>query len=696
MTLPKLRGIIAFFLVVSFAASRASHAVASPRPVVSLRSILQEMVDRSVAARLPTPWFTLKQASSHDPRKNDPGDPETWHSNTDYGQFIHTEVNEGRREWVIMEDRGPGAIVRFWTPLLADKDRQVIRFYFDGDPKPAITAKLNDLLSGQDVVKPPFAFVAWNETDLLNQRKSDFKAKRGVAGDLYLPIPYAKGCKITLDSIPFYYVINYRSYTSGTVVQTFSLSDYEAVSAPGSLLERTAAKLLGRDERGKAVDAAPATLAPNAEVALDLKAGAAAVREIRVRIDPREGPRVLRNVVLEASFDGKATVWCPIGDFFGSGVRFDAVHDWWRTVEADGTLTARWVMPYRRTGRLSLRNVGDKPVNVSVSAMTGPWRWDDRSLYFHSRWHSQLGLNTRPRSDWNYLEVAGRGRYAGDTLTVYSSVKDWYGEGDERIFLDGATFPAHIGTGTEDYYGYAWGMAGFFSSPFISMPKRDGTNQGDWRGYTTTTRLRLLDSIPFDTGLRHDMEVWNWAETAVDYSATTFWYALPGSTDNRMPQPREAASPLHGAPLDYKVADALECETLLISARFPGIETQIQDGGLRAGDWSGGRQLFVLAKSVGDFVELTIPVGDDRERSLVLYGTKSHDYGTLHFSVNGRPAWNDYDAYSAEAVASGPIELGRFTPHDGKLILRVQVAGANPASKGSRYYFGLDCVVLRP
>ncbi len=32
----------------------------------------------------------------------------------------------------------------------------------------------------------------------------------------------------------------------------------------------------------------------------------------------------------------------------------------------------------------------------------------------------------------------------------------------------------------------------------------------------------------------------------------------------------------------------------------------------------------------------------------------------------------------------------------GKFILRAEVSGANPASQGARYLFGLDCVTLLP
>ena len=144
--------------------------------------------------------------------------------------------------------------------------------------------------------------------------------------------------------------------------------------------------------------------------------------------------------------------------------------------------------------------------------------------------------------DWNYLEATGQGVYVGDTLTVFSPSPAWYGEGDERVYVDGEKFPSHMGTGTEDYYGYAWGMAQQFSSPFISMPRRDSTSRGDWRGYTTTSRLRLLDGVPWQHSLKFDMEIWDWAATKLAYSAGTFWYARPGAGSNRRPMPEEAAA----------------------------------------------------------------------------------------------------------------------------------------------------------
>jgi hypothetical protein len=662
---------------------------------VSLTTLLAEMTDRDAAAKWPEPAFTLKESSSHDRRKTNPADAATWHSNDDHDQFIRTEVNGGRREWVIMDHDGPGAITRFWIPLLADKDKQIVRFYFDGSATPAIAVNFNELLSGKLFVRPPLAFVAWNETDLRQELQASFKAPRGVAGDLYLPIPFAKSCKITLDQIPFYYVINYRAYAPGTRVETFTMDDYLAAKIKVAQTDKTL--MAGLDPQ-RVVGGNQATLGPGEELKLDLNKGEFSVCNLQVEIEPKDAPQVLRSIVLEATFDDEQTIWCPLGEFFGCGARLHAVRDWCRTVDEDGKLSASWIMPYERSGRLALKNVGTKRVTVKLGAQVLPWKWDDRSMHFHANWHCQLGMKTRPMFDWNYLEIEGRAKYVGDTLTVYSPVPEWYGEGDERIYLNGERVASQIGTGTEDYYGYAWGMANFFNSPFLSAPERDTSGRDSWKGYTTTSRLRLLDSIPVETSLKHDMEIWNWADTKVDYAVGLFWYGRPGVKHNRLPQPDEAAQPLKEAPPDparYKIPAALECEALPIIARSPGLPSEIQGSGLREGMWSGGQQLFVRANKVGDYLELSIPDKATGKRKVTLYGTKAPDYGILKFSINGQPAGPAYDAYHPVAIASGPIELGTFEPKDGKLLLRVEVVGTNRAAIGSRYFFGLDCVTLK-
>jgi hypothetical protein len=534
-----------FFASILSALSASAVCAADP---VTFQSLLAEMVDRDHLARLPVHSFRCLQASSYDRAQTDPNNPATWFANHDYEQFIRTETNEGRKEWVIMEHEGPGAIVRFWTPLHGPKNKQIIRFYFDGAKSPGITANLNDLMRGRLFVKPPFAFVA-----------SDEKAVEGVAGDLYLPIPFAKGCKITLDSLPFYYNINYRAYEKGTEVKTFAMNEYEAA---GDSLKKTADVLKTiryvatepvryRKIEKPWIDTGDVgtigTIQPRGELVINLPPGRNAIHRLVVNIDLKQASKAFCSTVLTANFDGEATIWCPVGEFFGCGDRLGGVQDWYRFAGQDAKLTALWVMPYGKSAHVALKNCGTIPVDASIVASVQPCHWDDRSMHFHATWRHQYPIETKKAAgtmDWNYLEATGQGVYVGDTLTVFSPSPAWYGEGDERVYVDGEKFPSHLGTGTEDYYGYAWGMAREFSSPFLSMPRRDQTSREDWRGYTTTSRVRLLDEIPFQRSLKFDMEIWDWAATKLDYSAAAFWYARPGATCNRKPMPEEAAKPI--------------------------------------------------------------------------------------------------------------------------------------------------------
>ncbi len=292
-------------------------------PTVTLESLLAEMVDRNAMARYPQPRYACKQASSYDRSQTDPANPKTWFANKDYEQFIRVEENDGRREWVIMEHQGPGCVVRFWAPLNPSKNNQTIRLYFDGNQTPAIAVKFNDLLAGRSFVKPPLALVA-----------SDEAPDKNVGGDLYLPIPFAKSCKITLDELPFYYAINYRAYEAGARVETFDMARFNAADTAlkqTTDVLRESASVAGGQKLGK-----EGRIEPGAELALDLSAGPATVRTLQVQIDLRDAPQVLRSAVVEARFDAESTVWCPLGEFFGCGARLNPVTDWVRSVEQGG------------------------------------------------------------------------------------------------------------------------------------------------------------------------------------------------------------------------------------------------------------------------------------------------------------------------------------------------------------------------
>ena len=676
---------------------------------VTLESLLKEMVDRDAVARRPEPAYKCMQVSSYDRRSKTPDDAAGWFANNDWSQFVRSEVNKGRVEWVLMDADGPGAIVRQWWGGKMPPKGAVLRFYLDGAEEPAIEGYPHDILAGGALTPKPLSM-------------EYAKAPAGSPGgmNLYLPIPYARHCKVTYaepdakdPSKPpnwRWYNMEYRTYAAGTKVRTFTMAELKAQDLEIEHVVTWLSNSLGGRVGGRSVWLKPQNLEPGKEVWLDLPAGPAAVWWVKLSLGgatASETASAMRSTVIRMVFDGEETVWCPLGDFLGSGAGLNAVESWYREVKAHavegGGLIgeSRWIMPYEKSARIGLLNLGKEPYYGDLRARVGDWKWDARSMHFHAAWRQERGIPTRPYRDWNYVTVAGKGVYMGDTLALFNPASAWWGEGDEKIWVDGESFPSHFGTGSEDYYGYSYGNPTVFQTPFCNQPRAGGPGNA---GHTTNTRTRILDAIPFEKSIKVDMEIWHWKDVKVDYAVTSYWYALPGATSNRTPQPEEAVAPLSKLDLPaarpdaraaFNIPGAIECEKMKVAAKSPDIAVETQrKNALPQGQWSGGEQLFLRGKKIGDFVELEFPVSAPGPKKVTLYGTQSYDYGILRLSVNGKAAAKDYDAYSKEAKAWGPVELGVFEPKDGRMILRVEVVGANTESKGTKSYFGLDCVVL--
>ena len=126
-------------------------------------------------------------------------------------------------------------------------------------------------------------------------------------------------------------------------------------------------------------------------------------------------------------------------------------------------------------------------------------------------------------------------------------VEKWWGEGDEKIYVDGENFPSIFGTGTEDYYAYSWGgvSTDFYEHPFHSQPRAHVYNKNNCKtdvlrntqGYSTETRVRALDTMPFGSSLHLDMEVWSWNDVQMGYGVGLYWYGESATKSNRKPEP---------------------------------------------------------------------------------------------------------------------------------------------------------------
>lgn len=688
--------------------SAGGVAVPEAAGEITLATLLDEMTDRTQVARLPDPWYDCAQFSSYDRASVSPDEIGTWYANSDHSQFIRTEDNGGRTEHVLFDAAGPGAVVRFWSTWSVGEGSEypqgTLRFYFDGDEQPTIEGTTAEVLDRGMLAGAP-----------LGQGVSPETPYKYRGHNLYLPLPYAKQCKITYENhrdVPvgrrggdiLYYQINYRTYEAGTPVRTFQI---EQLDEYAPLIARTQKELregaIVEDLAVERLASLDGPLEPGESRRLAFS-GPGAVRVINLKLDAADIRQALRSTVLEISFDGERCVWAPVGDFFGTGYDVNAYQSWYTMVLEDGDMYCWWVMPFREDCRLTLHNVGDNGVEIERfrPIVATDWQWDDRSLHFHSTWHELQSVETRSNEgathsafNVNFVTVDGAGVYVGDTLTLFNGSPVWWGEGDEKIFVDGEDFPSHFGTGTEDYYGYAWGNPNYFSAPFHAQPYGRGAQMRDM---AVNSRYRSLDAIPFHDRLQVDMELWHWRQCKMNYAPTTFFYARPGAGVNIEPDPEAAAAtvvieasqimPIH------KVEGAIEGERLEIARRTGG-GVQIQGAG-PDWKWSNEQQLWWIDGEPGDRLDLLVPIEEAGRYRAFANLTKAIDYAVVRIQLNGQPAQQLFDRFN-DGVANDELELGTFDLEAGDNLLRIEIVGMNPSEQAvPRHMFGLDYLRLEP
>jgi hypothetical protein len=181
-------------------------------------------------------------------------------------------------------------------------------------------------------------------------------------------------------------------------------------------------------------------------------------------------------------------------------------------------------MPFARDAELvfSLKNNATASVQVSYSAT----RVDENTYYFFAHWTARGPLSTRPFQDITVAKVSGEGAYVGTLLTLDSPSEEWWGEGDEKIWVDDDSFPSWFGTGTEDYFGYAYSTRDQFDHPYRLL-----SATGPRRAQVSNTRFHVLDVIRFYNSLRFDLELWHWRDTPVYFDTLAYFYGSSQMAD---------------------------------------------------------------------------------------------------------------------------------------------------------------------
>jgi hypothetical protein len=383
-----------------------------------------------------------------------------------------------------------------------------------------------------------------------------------------------------------------------------------------------------------------------------------------------------------------------VGDFFANcfGLRKEVISLPVIVEDAD-SYNCFWHMPFRKSARMEIVNQGDKPISLLYYNID--WikkdKLPDDTPYFYAQYRQEYPL--AKGKDYLVLETKGKGHFVGTVLAVRTRSPSWFGEGDEKVYIDGETKPSIWGTGTEDYFLSAWGLK-TTSTPYFGVPYFD--QWGIVGGHTSAYRWHINDPIVFNTGIKFTLEHYGWMspdenpkyqthswnEREDDYASVAFWYQTGEPTFSaRAPHARERRLPS----LERSTVAARD----FIEAKYHGAGEAVAQ---RLDLFPQPQMLYKPKEAESAWVEFPFEIKKKEPLRLLINATCSYDFGRYQATLNGVKLGGVMDFYDPKIV-NKEFHLLDFWPDPGQYKLRLQCVGKHLQSQG--YYLGIESVRLR-
>ena len=418
-------------------------------------------------------------------------------------------------------------------------------------------------------------------------------------------------------------------------------------------------------------------------------AGPYAITAIRGSVDCTDRDdeiEALRQLVLSITFDGheKPAVWSPLGDFFGTAPGKNLYRSLATGMTKDG-FYAYWYMPFEQGATIQLRNDGPKERTVYYEVVVAPLERPFKGLgHFHAKWHRDVfPVRADRKPDWVMLKTQGRGRFCGVMLDVWNPRGGWWGEGDEKFFVDGEHFPSTIGTGSEDYFGYAWSNPTLFQFAYHCQTMTQNN-----KGHQSVLRWQITDNIPFHSSFEGCIEKYYGKDRGTEYACLPCFYLDPADDD---PIPTTPVAQRLG----YYIMPPPGGAGFRVLGHPKGTVREQGMAGYGAGKWQANNQLWWTGAKPGDTLDILVEVKKAGEYEVVVKLTKAVDYAVVQLALDGKNAGPPIDLFNPAVIPSGPISLGIHQLKAGKHTLTARIVGANPKAVKA-YMFGIDQIILIP
>ncbi|MHB1000140.1 MAG: glycoside hydrolase family 172 protein [Armatimonadota bacterium] len=522
---------------------------------LTYQDLFRKMTDLTLLAVSPVPGEFSGARTSTDPAsKYDPitGKYINWDANGDSSGRLYDEGDD----WVVFDQDGPGVVWRIWAGSCGVGH---IKIYIDNELNPSVDLPFKEFMERYASFIPNSP----NLAPILSR------------GHLHLsPVPYTKHCKIVLcKDWGSYYQITYATYPKGTELPEFnnridSAMYFGMMETERTFQNRGEYPYPNEDKTRRHEYSSRIKPGETAEVFSDKNNGAITMlRWDLSNIAKSRRDNVMRGLKLNIYWDKRdeASVSTPLGDFFGSAPGYNAYRAYPMGMTAD-VCYSYFYMPYK-SAKITITNESDYAVTPRFSVTSEPVseQTADETLRFCAKWHDTGDWDGLDRKrfaaggdrypDWPVIRISGKGRFCGLAIHVdntwspddFPEVKwwegeqitdfpvidnfHWWGEGDEKFFVDGEKFPSTFGTGTEDYIGYSLAAI----PPFVVFDSAYACQSlipmKDNKGLTSIVRFHVPDNIPFQKSFDGFLEKYledNWEHSSIKgtckFAFTAYWY----------------------------------------------------------------------------------------------------------------------------------------------------------------------------
>jgi hypothetical protein len=436
---------------------------------------------------------TVHQFSSHN-KKGLNGDAD-W--------FLYKDE---RGDAVIFDAVGPGCLKSFWQTDI--REGEVLKLYFDGESEARYTVPVLDLYGGKHPAFPK---------PLVSLEVVGRYGDNPKAGNCFVPIPFAKSLRISIQGHVGFYHFLYERYPHGTPVSTFTgkedrsylLKAFEGTHEGDAPAEDVTV-----------IKVSSESLPPDGRLDLLKVEKAGTIARILIEADGTD--EFLNQVEIAMQWDGslRPDVLTPTGMFFGAAVRAEDVRSLPTRVEKlpEGRvrLTAYFRMPFWHRGSITLINrTGEATGPISAEVHLAPERSKEGEAgYFCALYRDG---RTEMGRDWLFCDAVGTGWFVG---VVQTMLGEHYCEGDEHFTVDGTGMPQISGTGSEDYYLACFWPNRNFNLPFAGCVGDIHLQPGPACYY----RFHLDAPIPFYRSLDARIQHGGMSNIVSHYRSLGFYY----------------------------------------------------------------------------------------------------------------------------------------------------------------------------